>query len=108
MSGESNRTSDRILRRPIPGGNREAAFMTGSASAGANKQLRFVSTFSALFAVMVASLVLVGWTLQVESLKRVLPDLVAMNPLTALCFILAGVSLWGLSNGGFSRFVPQL
>ena len=82
--------------------------MTGSAFAGASRRLRFVSMFSALFAVMVASLVLVGWTLHVESLKRVLPGLVGMNPLTAVCFILAGTSLWRLSNGGFSRFVPQL
>ena len=51
--------------------------MTGSTSAAGSQRLRFVSALSALFAVMVGSLVLVGWTLQVEPLKRVVPGLVA-------------------------------
>ena len=34
-----------------------------------------------------------GWTLDIEVLKRVLPGLVAMNPATAITFVLAGVAL---------------
>jgi signal transduction histidine kinase len=45
-------------------------------------------------AVGVASAVLVGWILNVEFLKSVVPGLVAMNPLTAICFAIAGTSLW--------------
>lgn len=45
-------------------------------------------------AVLVGCSVLVGWTLNVESLKRTLPGLVAMNPTTAIAFVLAGLSLW--------------
>ena len=41
---------------------------------------------------------LVGWTLDVGAFKRVLPGLVAMNPVTAVCFILAGASLWLLRS----------
>ena len=38
-------------------------------------------------------IVLLGWSLGNEMLKRILPGLVAMNPFTALGFILAGASL---------------
>ena len=40
-------------------------------------------------------LVLLGWALDVEFLKSLLhPNRVAMNPLTAVCFVLAGAALW--------------
>jgi len=38
-------------------------------------------------------IVLLGWSLGNEVLKRILPGLVAMNPVTALGFIIAGASL---------------
>ena len=41
---------------------------------------------------MVATLVLAGWLLQLDFLKRVIPGVVAMNPLTALLFILTSVA----------------
>jgi two-component system NtrC family sensor kinase len=42
-----------------------------------------------------ALLVLTGWLLEIEFLKSLLhPGRVAMNPVTALCFILCAVSLW--------------
>ncbi len=44
-------------------------------------------------AIVVGLLVLVGWALGQENLKRIVPGLVAMNPLTAAGFILAGLSL---------------
>jgi methyl-accepting chemotaxis protein len=44
--------------------------------------------------VLVAALVLVGWRFDIELLKRVLPGLVAMNPATAVAFIICGSSLW--------------
>lgn len=38
--------------------------------------------------------VLIGWRFDLEPLKRILPGLVSMNPLTAVAFVLAGISLW--------------
>ena len=47
----------------------------------------------ALTAVAVSVAVLAGWCLGVEMLKRVAPGLVAMNPTSAIAFILSGTSL---------------
>ena len=43
--------------------------------------------------IAVGLVVLVGWILHIEPLKRIAPGLVSMNPLTAITFVLAGVSL---------------
>jgi diguanylate cyclase (GGDEF)-like protein len=42
---------------------------------------------------------LIGWALDVSLLKSVLPGLVAMNPLTAVCFLLAAASLAPRADG---------
>lgn len=41
-----------------------------------------------------AGLVLAGWALGIEAFKRIGPDWVAMNPTTALLFLLAAAALW--------------
>ncbi|MFD3002003.1 PAS domain-containing protein [Pontibacter toksunensis] len=43
-------------------------------------------------------LVLAGWWLEIEVIKRIGDGYVAMNPLTAICFILCGTCLWLLQN----------
>ncbi|MDP8922885.1 MAG: SpoIIE family protein phosphatase [Chloroflexota bacterium] len=43
-------------------------------------------------------LVLLGWAADHTALRSVFPGLVAMNPATAIAFILAGISLWLLST----------
>lgn len=54
-----------------------------------------VSLLASVFVVVLGALVLVGWTLDLELLKSVSPDLVAMNPGgTAIAFMLAGAALW--------------
>jgi signal transduction histidine kinase len=45
------------------------------------------------FAVCIGILVLIGWSFDLEPLKRGLPGFVAMNPATAALFILIGVAL---------------
>src|SRR5438270_824674 len=42
---------------------------------------------------IIATLVLTGWILGVESLKRLAPGFVAMNPATAVCFLLLAAAL---------------
>ena len=61
-----------------------------------------VRTFSKVAAgltVLLGALVLAGWTLDIQTLMRVLPGLSAMNPMTAVCFILVGASLWCSQTG---------
>lgn len=38
-------------------------------------------------------MVLVGWQFNIEVFKRILPGLVAMNPMTAICFILSATAV---------------
>ena len=52
------------------------------------------SRASAVSVLLIPCTALTGWVLHNEILKRVLPGLVVMNPVTALCFVLAGLSLW--------------
>jgi PAS domain S-box-containing protein len=49
--------------------------------------------------VAIGAVVLLGWLADWETCKQVLPGMAAMNPVTAVCFMLSGVSLW-LSGGG--------
>ena len=65
----------------------------GAAVPGLRERLRAFSLAAGVAAILVGSLVLVGWMLDIGVFKRILPDLVAMNPLTAVAFVLAGFSL---------------
>jgi signal transduction histidine kinase/CheY-like chemotaxis protein len=54
-------------------------------------------------AVLVGCVVLAGWTLDAGALGDSLPGLVAMNPVSAVGFVLAGVSAWVLQDGRSNR-----
>jgi PAS domain S-box-containing protein len=63
--------------------------------------VNIVARYSKLSATLAGSLVgamgalvLCGWFAGSEYIKSVVPGFVAMNPLTAACFVLAGISLW--------------
>ncbi len=49
---------------------------------------------ASIIAVLTGCMVLAGWGLRIELFKSVVPGLVAMNPMTALAFILLGFALW--------------
>jgi signal transduction histidine kinase len=55
--------------------------------------LASLPTAASALAISIGALVLIGWSLDLEALKRVLPGFVAMNPATAVLFILSGISL---------------
>jgi len=63
----------------------------------------FLPPIAAAWAIGVGILVLLGWVLDNETLKRVMPGLVAMNPVTALSFIACGISLGLLTRSPLSR-----
>jgi diguanylate cyclase (GGDEF)-like protein len=63
---------------------------------------------AALMASLVGVLVLAGWALDLEALKRMVTTLVAMNPVTAICFILLGVSVWASHSEVRSRAVVSV
>src|SRR5437016_4029487 len=52
--------------------------------------------------------VLFGWSTGTESIKRVMPGLVAMNPATGVAFMFAGTSLWLLAIKRSSSRLSQL
>lgn len=60
--------------------------------------LRLFSKTASGLVVIMASLVLFGWLLGLRPLIRILPTLVAMNPVTALLFIFSGLALRRLTR----------
>ena len=57
---------------------------------------------------LIAGLVMIGWTFDVDLLKRVMPGLVAMNPMTAVSFLLGAVSLFLFSDEKSRGHAPSL
>ncbi|HXE51706.1 MAG TPA: hypothetical protein VN541_01780, partial [Tepidisphaeraceae bacterium] len=55
--------------------------------------LRATAVVFALVTLVVAVLVLVGWGIDSPRLKSIIPGLVAMNPATAIAFILCGIAV---------------
>lgn len=72
------------------GSVRDVSAQTGQQS---SRSIEACSLLAAHCSIAVGSLVLLGWSSGIEVLKRVSPSLVAMNPITACCFILSGLAL---------------
>jgi PAS domain S-box-containing protein len=63
-----------------------------------------IARAAAAAVILMGGLVLAGWAFDLETLKRLIPGMVAMNPGgTALCLLLAGASLWIQSDGDGGR-----
>ncbi|WP_148662873.1 PAS domain-containing sensor histidine kinase [Scytonema hofmannii] len=72
---------------------------------------RIISKVTSAITIFVGCIVLIGWTLDINLLKSVLPELLSMKANTAIAFLLAGVSLWHSILGEQKRkssFVARL
>jgi len=67
--------------------------------------LKTFSRASGIVAILVGCMVLVGWTLDAGVFGPVLPGPVAMNPVSAVGLLLAGVSAWLLQDGRAEEMV---
>ncbi len=56
-------------------------------------RLSAVPLWSALIVSFISVFVLIGWSLDIDSLKRIIPGYVVMNPLTAVMLILSSTAL---------------
>lgn len=63
-----------------------------------------------VFVTVVGLLVMIGWIYDIEFIKSVAPGLVTMKFVTALCFVLSGLLLYGivLARGKKSYFIQSL
>jgi signal transduction histidine kinase len=59
-------------------------------------------------AIVVGVLVLIGWAAWVTPFMSVMPGLVPMNPLTAICFLLAGGALWVQGKTGAPPWIRRV
>ena len=59
-----------------------------------NGSFRALSKIAGAFVILTEGVVLFGWWIGSEALKRVVQGFAAVNPATAICFVFAGVSLW--------------
>ena len=60
----------------------------------ATQNIRAFARFSAAATFLIGVTVLIGWAIGSAALKGVLPNLVPMNPVTAVAFVLCGGALW--------------
>jgi len=77
---------------------RDAVTLPTTAGAGPNPRrlaaLRAISRVTSLLVIVAGGVALLGWQLGIAEFSSFLPGRVAMNPLTAVGFILAAGSLW--------------
>ena len=87
--------------------------MARKSSGGVKTKLRSAlskaASYLMYFIFFLGILVLAGWLLDIELVKRPIPGLVAMNPLTAICFILSAIAFClGVKKKQLSYFVAAL
>ncbi len=75
--------------------------VNAQAESGYVRNCRLFSRAASAIGIFVGTLAMLGWLLSVSMLIRILPGLATMKPNTALCFVLAGMSLGSiqLSSG---------
>jgi PAS domain S-box-containing protein len=69
----------------------------------APSRLRALSSAASAATFVAGAAVLVGWVFGVEVLKRPTAGITAVNPVTAVCFCLGGLSLWARRHAAPAR-----
>ncbi len=67
-------------------------------TATTGRQISAVPSCVAASVFLISVLVLIGWWLDIDFLKRIVPGYVFMNPVSAAAFILSSASLWLLQS----------
>ena len=70
------------------------------AKTASQKFLLRVSRRAGFVVILIGALVLLGWSFNIQILKSGAPQLIAMNPLSAVLFILTGVALVHAAKSG--------
>lgn len=70
--------------------------------------LQSMSQAAGATVILVGCIVLVGWWLDIATLKSIFPGLAAMKANTALAFLLAGISLWLLRTEQSRRWTRRI
>ena len=65
-----------------------------------SRDRRVVASAAAIMTMSLGALVLVGWTLDLDTLKSLHPALASMKPNAAVAFILSGLALWTRRHDG--------
>jgi two-component system, sensor histidine kinase and response regulator len=78
--------------------NKIPATATGSIEPAVLQRYGFISSVTGLVVMAAGMLVLMGWLTGLRTLTSVIPDYATIKVNTALCFVLAGLSLWLLRH----------
>jgi PAS domain S-box-containing protein len=66
-------------------------------------KLKRWSRYLTALVILISGLVLIGWQFNIEILKRPIPRLVAMNPVTSFAFICSGISFFLFTSKVFTK-----
>ncbi len=72
-----------------------------------NRITTTITNLASIFVIGIGILVLIGWQANIAALKQVFPKLVAMNPMSAVAFILCGTSILLRSQHGFKQIIAN-
>ena len=73
-----------------------------------NRIAFYLTRTSAIIVIVISVLVLLGWQQDILVLKQVIPEMVAMNPMAAVAFILGCISLLLSNQKGFQLIIAKV